>query len=459
MTEIRELPREPWWEVVAVFDPEEKGRDFAYTVGLAERGLPEVHMWARPDQGEDPGLDWRFSSRDAMYLLNELAWRLVDERVAPGDTWTRRYDDGLVEVHFELGSPVAAETVEAYQAEPSPVCPLRWSLHRVPEGPLEPMPETAQREAEAEYARLLAEIGPQRPAEEPWALPETPSWSPEQRWGPRTPLVAAHAALFRSLTVDQMSELANISFPMGLARVSTYPQVVARAAGRPAGRTVALERLGADAAQLVAELGVTWGVLTWQAALAWVSQGEAFPQQVLRRLVGDIVTSHLTSVAVADLLEEGQLLTGIGPLAFARATPGLPPDERWHAAPQIVAAVVDLVVRADKKALAAAARSWQLATDDASVEAAGNLLVGAIQGPSMFPDLADVLPEKTLQQLRIAGVLQQINDRVLQSWLGVISTVLTHRAALEPETVATVLRHGAAIEGLAEAVNSPVAVP
>lgn len=459
MTEIRELPREPWWEVLAVFDPEEQGRDFAYTVGLAERGLPEVHMWARPDLGEDPGLDWRFSSRDAMYLLNELAWRLVDERVAPGDTWTRRYDDGLVEVHFELGSPVPAESLEAYQAEPSPVCPLRWSLHRVPEGPLEPMPEAAQREAEAEYTRLLAEIGRPTPAEEPWAVPEKPEWGPQQRWGPRTPLVRAHAALLRSLSSEDMSQLAEISFPMGLARVSTYPQVVARSAGRAAGRTAALDRLADDAAQLVTDLGVTWGVEQWRAVREWVSQGGAFPEQILRQLVGDVVTSHLMTVAVADLLEEGQVLTGIGPLSFARVPPGLPPDERWHAAPQIVDIVVDLVVHADKQAVAAAARSWRVADDDASVEAAGNLQVGAIQGPSMFPDLASVLPSQALQGLRLAGAAHQITDRVIQSWLSAVATVLTHRAALEPETVDTVLRHGAAIEGLAEAVNSPVAVP
>ncbi|GAA2147213.1 hypothetical protein GCM10009844_24220 [Nocardioides koreensis] len=53
-----ELRRAPFWQVQAVFDPDGEGGDFAYTIGLRERGLPELHLWARPTLGEDPGHDW-----------------------------------------------------------------------------------------------------------------------------------------------------------------------------------------------------------------------------------------------------------------------------------------------------------------------------------------------------------------------------------------------------------------
>ena len=53
--------RTPDWQVTAVFDPEGGGRDFAYSVGLTDRGLPELHLWARPSLGDDPGADWKLS--------------------------------------------------------------------------------------------------------------------------------------------------------------------------------------------------------------------------------------------------------------------------------------------------------------------------------------------------------------------------------------------------------------
>lgn len=66
--------RRPSWEVIAVFGHDaDQGSDFAYTVGLADRGLPELHVACRPSEGDDPGHDWRFSMRDMERLLNDVA--------------------------------------------------------------------------------------------------------------------------------------------------------------------------------------------------------------------------------------------------------------------------------------------------------------------------------------------------------------------------------------------------
>ena len=75
------------WQVTAVFDPDGEGQDFAYTVGLFERDLPELHLWARPSLGDDPGADWKFSPHDCCRILNELAWQLIDGELAIGDSW------------------------------------------------------------------------------------------------------------------------------------------------------------------------------------------------------------------------------------------------------------------------------------------------------------------------------------------------------------------------------------
>ncbi len=36
-----------------------------------DRGLPELHLWARPSLGDDPGADWMFSPRDCFVILND----------------------------------------------------------------------------------------------------------------------------------------------------------------------------------------------------------------------------------------------------------------------------------------------------------------------------------------------------------------------------------------------------
>ena len=57
MTPAPGADRRPTWTVQSVFDPDGGGHDFAYTVGLDELALPELHLWGRPSLGEDPA-DW-----------------------------------------------------------------------------------------------------------------------------------------------------------------------------------------------------------------------------------------------------------------------------------------------------------------------------------------------------------------------------------------------------------------
>lgn len=53
------LDRTPTWLVQEVFDPDVTGQDFSYTIGLHDHGLPELHMWASPTDGDDPGMTGR----------------------------------------------------------------------------------------------------------------------------------------------------------------------------------------------------------------------------------------------------------------------------------------------------------------------------------------------------------------------------------------------------------------
>lgn len=166
------LDRTPTWQVQSVFDPDGGGSDFAYTIGLHDRGLPELHVWGRPDRGDDPGDDWLLSPHDRCRLLNELAWKLVDGTLDVGWTETREYDDGLARVELRVGPPGDRDRLESWGTHPdASVLPVSWSLSRPPEGPLGPLTAAALASARAEHAAITGRLLLGRTPPPGWALP------------------------------------------------------------------------------------------------------------------------------------------------------------------------------------------------------------------------------------------------------------------------------------------------
>lgn len=127
--------RTPFWQVQAVFDPDGGGSDFAYTIGLGERGMHELHAWARPTHGLDVGADYKLSPQDLCHLLNQFAWEWLDGRLRVGDTRSVELDDGLARMQISVGAPVPMLECDAFGAQGPLVVPLRWSLHRSVIGP------------------------------------------------------------------------------------------------------------------------------------------------------------------------------------------------------------------------------------------------------------------------------------------------------------------------------------
>jgi len=128
-------------EVISVFDPDGKGGDFAYTVGLRDLGRPELHISARPTEGEDPGADWVLSHRDRHALLMRTVSEMLEGALSIGDQFVESYDDGLATVTYRLDPPVPAEECEALMAAPADVVRIRWRLERPPAG--RPLPVDA----------------------------------------------------------------------------------------------------------------------------------------------------------------------------------------------------------------------------------------------------------------------------------------------------------------------------
>ena len=120
------------WFIYCVFDPDGLGQDFAYTDGLWRHGSPELHIWARPPDGADPGADWCWSDRDMMSLLNDAGRRQLSGELDLGDTWTMQVDAGLPTVEFNVTDGGVAPDLDTFQLDDgTPVRALRWSLHRL----------------------------------------------------------------------------------------------------------------------------------------------------------------------------------------------------------------------------------------------------------------------------------------------------------------------------------------
>jgi hypothetical protein len=179
------------WKVIVVFDPDHTGHDFAYTVGLHDHGRPELFLWARPTDGDDPGVDWVLSGYDLAHRLNELGSQLVDGTLAPGASIDVEYDGGATTATMILRQPVAAHDgdLEAFQTAPdATVIEIRWSLHQRPIGPRR---ELTPDELDTARARLAAFFGEDGAA--------SVAFPASARFGPHTPLVHALRLQTRSL--------------------------------------------------------------------------------------------------------------------------------------------------------------------------------------------------------------------------------------------------------------------
>lgn len=450
--------RQPWWTVTAVFDPDGTGSDFGYTEGLAGAGLPELHIWARPSLGEDPGHDWKFSGRDTCRILNRLAWRLIDGRLAVGDTWTETYDEGLVEARFVVHEPVPASEVDAFGAGDGPVLPIKWELCRPPTGRPRPMTAAAQAEAEAAYDRI-GPPGTLPPAPLGWELPTTASWAAEQAFGPRTPLVLARAASLWGATVDDWIAIAGNVLAAHQKLPLGYAFSVCATAAREPGRAGAVERVEVAARELMNGFGTVWGAPHFAAVRAWFREGlESDPDierawEHMREELAYAVTCHLVVESVADLLPtrvgrlgQGVVLTGLTP-------PGLAPDARWLCSRAVDRALRDLVRRTPLPDLIDAAAAWdQTFWGDAGQP----LVVASFSGAGHSRPAHELLGIAACVAADEALRSRGLGLGTLQVWLTSLATVLSDRAALDPEIVDLFLESAPGVDGLAQLVNSPL---
>lgn len=435
--------RKPFWQVQAVFDPDGDGGDFSYTMGLAGRGVPELHLWGRPSLGEDPGEDWKLSMQDTCRLLNELAWDLLERRLRVGDSFVRTFDDGLVTVRFQLDPPQESGTLEAYGAGDSLVIPVRWSLERPPAGPNAPMSAEGEALAEARWLELTKEIDLSRAAPGGWRLPRRPTWSPDQKYGPRTPLVLALMARLWQADAIDLGGLVQVAAYVDSAGALTYPTSVSCTAARPVGRQHALSAINSDVHDFAHELGHRWLHKAFIAMQRDVLGEEPSPHQrrhaadSLRHLLADSLTAAASAEAMADVLPPPTRLAGLGPFLGGLVGPGEPPGPEWVASPPVLDAVRQLLTGLTPAETVEIAHGHRVAREDPGYsEVYGWLSARAVTGAASAP-LAVELVDPARQSAAAVSLHLRGLRGMWQEWLTVFTAALVHRLELSEGRIET----------------------
>lgn len=460
--------REPWWRVLSIHDDEGTGIDFAYTVGLHDRGFPELHVWARPDRGTDPGADWMFSDRDRATLLNTLAWRLIDGELTIGQEWQVEYDAGMASVDFRLDPPGDREHLEAFQIDPdAQVLPVSWSINRLPAGPRGPLSDAALAAAPAELAAALADIrsdvrpGPPLPPD--WELPQgtdddsvkfpAQTFDPEQWLGPRTPFVMARAAMLSAADEDDWLWLTQCLGDAMQVDQRGYFLALAEAAARPVGRTAAVEDCGMAAEDLVRMLTGGDHAEQWRHFVARVAPedhdgyGELWQTEAAEHLaallIGELTVLFAVEV-VADQLPPWVLLAVRGPWLAGLRRDGDLPGPDWAASDSTIERVLSLLAPlslADLRALPV--RDEELSvTDEGYQDMVCALRGAALTGPGGCPQGALTGLPSLAGQAFAADVAVE-----LQSFASVLTAAFEFGVG-EAERELLVRAHGQVLPGL-----------
>lgn len=297
------------WEVIGVFDPDGDKPDFSYTVGLHAHGLPELHLWARPSDGADPGQDWGLSQHDRHGLLNRWARRLRDGDLRPGSSWTDEMDFGLVRVTFTVGDPVIPAAVDAFAvASGATVLPVRFALERAP--------SRVEAEPDAEALALIAA----------WTADVVASsgagaWADDGSTGPAGGLLAAVRAAVAAASHRQLTELfygvlvLDSGTPMGPRRILAGAVAHARVAGRNAAVEVARSLGTADAERLMADPDVDRELMEFMHA----RPDEERMRGGIHSLLSDGLEVAYACAVLVDVLPHGILSAGLAPVLSAVA--------------------------------------------------------------------------------------------------------------------------------------------
>jgi hypothetical protein len=452
VTTLGHRHRTPDWLVQSVFDPDGEGHDVAYTIGLHDRGVPELHIWGRPPIGDDPGDDWMFSDRDRCGILNELAWQLIDGDKTVGSRWEERYDDGLVTVRFQLDPPGDRDELEAFGIAPgATVLPIRWSLHRAPVARPRPLNRRGRERATNEYAAILDGLGGTPSMPPGWSLP--PRFEPGGDFGPLTPMVAGRVAEFWSADVTTLGNLL-VAAVIAHDDCLTWPATVAAALARELGRVEEVARTRDLAVDLVEQRTTmsTWPDILIQLSVEIDYRASEVTLAELddsfRHHLAELLCSVLATEVVADRLTSAQRLHGRGVWLTGLGPVGDLPGPQWRAPRR----VIDRLLAVLQPLSATDLYRISMRHDDPRAHdyrSVADLVTGwAMISSSGCPHtalegLAGVLEAKRSVDATMKAIAPELQSRFgcvsLQQWATVMTSAACHRNRLSPSDVAALV--------------------
>ena len=465
-------PVTPFWQVQSVFDPDGTGKDFAYTIGLHERGLPELHIWARPSLGDDPGHDWMLSNADRCRVLNELAGLSVAGGIGIGSEVRREYDNGHARVTYRIDPPGDREQLEAFGIAPgAQVLPVLWSLEREPEGEIRPLDALARRRAQRLYDEIVAGLDGQVTAPPGWALPVAPDFGEGQRFGPLTPVVLARAAQLWQADDETMAELLHAVCTLAEGRIVTAPATVAMALARPVGRRTALVAVHEAVHDLVERVTThPAGRKRWRGILrsfdpAWWSQLDREGRRNLDHNLGgclhDLTLACLSVEAVADVADGALLLEGRGAWLSGIRHEAMLSLPAWQASPVVQDAVRGLLGSLDLRGLTGVGAGHAVALRGgvsdyyelcARLQSWALVSAAACPWESLLAQLPGWQPVRDAVPGAVLGPMLELHQ-----WATCLTAALTHRARLSAADVRTFTApHLALLPKLPALLNSPL---
>lgn len=294
------------WTVINVFDPDQPGTEFAYTVGAEPHVGAELHMWARPPEGDDPGDDWSWSHHDMAWVLNTTVIALSDGERHVGDIWHMTLDGGYTTVHFELRDGNSAPHGDTHRLRPGcPLIEIRWSLERQTGEPVNWAGDDIVA-ADTLAARLDNGTAARNTLWAPDVTSDThTTMSDTPDLGPWTPIVNTWRTMLASGTSDEFwnAVLATLNDIEHIRHAAAAAAAASRAVGRRSEALQAAVVAGRDANQLATRYDSDDNDIVnalEQLCASWLTA--AYTTAVVADIVDPDVVDHATGwlTAMAD---------------------------------------------------------------------------------------------------------------------------------------------------------------
>ncbi|MBJ8348073.1 hypothetical protein [Antrihabitans sp. YC2-6] len=386
------LHSDVFWEVQFVFDPDALTDNFAYTVGLAQRGYPELHLRAAPSQevSESP---WVLSAKDCGMQLNSFARKLIEGTLEVGKPFTSTYDGGATTIIWTPGEPTDRRDVDAHRVDAaSLVIPMHSELVSTPIMPLADLSDREEARWRFELEQIVGNVTPNRRGLRGFRAPRPDaSYSCHQDFGPLTPLVEARAYALAQATPEMLADLVERCLDTDRCFGSGAVLGTAHTHARLVSRQSAAWNAGDLATTLVHSFrGPEGGAPMWRAllALTGVAHDGGNPHSGLSGVLTTAFAAILVATTVTDRLDEETRSAAFGPWSSARTASSMSPDPAWWAPDHVLDRISAELDDLDWQGVDALAVAWQQLSEDPFVMLLRGL---AVTGPRGCPSASELL--------------------------------------------------------------------